>query len=431
MDPHLQRAQLLIQQRRYEDAERFLGESLGRDPDNAWSHALLGLCLAQRERFTEATDRARESVARAPDSAPIRGIAARIALMRNALDDAVRLAGEAIALDPTDQRPYTIRASANAQRRLWADCLEDAQRALAIDPDDTSALNLQARANRGLGRTEASTFDIRQALRIDPEDPYTHSNAGWASLQSSDYKQAEIHFREALRLDPSLEAARVGVLETTKAKFPAYRWFLALMLRLHQLSAGKQFALFIGLWVGASVLGGVADRHPNLAYVIVPVLLTYIAFCVASWFWRPLSNAALLLHPFARLALTTKEKWEATIVLAMVIISGGLFGGSFFDDSGVCFLIWQSSLGPMLAVIFSFQTNHPKPQRILLLAAGLLALNSVLILSLFFGGEAAQAAAPQGLVELAFGPLNQVRRWSPLGVILGAQVLASQHWKRD
>jgi Tfp pilus assembly protein PilF len=431
MDPNLQRAQLLIQQRRYADAQRLLGQSLGSDSDNPWTHALLGVCLAHGEQFTEATDRAHEAIAMAPDSAPIRVIAAQVALMRNDLDAATRLAGEAIALDPTDERPYTIRASANSQRKHWADCLEDAQRALAIDPDDTTALNLQSMANRGLGRTEASTFDIRQALRSDPEDPYTHNNAGWASLRSGDYKQAEVHFREALRLDPSLESARIGVLETAKAKFPAYRWFLAMMLRLHLLSAGKQFALLVGLWIGARVLGAAAEKNSAVAMFAIPILVAYAALCVATWFWRPLSNAALLFHPFARMALTGKEKLEAALVVATIVFQGGLIIASLAYDSDACFLLAQSTLAPLLAIVFSFQMEHPKPRRILLIAAGLLALNSLLILSLYWGGEPLQSKIPKWVLDLVFGPMNDIRLWSPIIVLIGSQVLASRHWKRD
>ena len=321
------------------------------------------------------------------------------------------------------------KASALAERKKWKECLSVAEEALAIDPRETSALNLRSLANRGLGRRESYGEDIRQALQADPEDAYTHANAGWASLSQGDVGAAETHFREAMRLDPTVEAARVGIIETTKAKFPVYRWFLSLMLRLQKLSAGKQFGLLIGMWLGVMLLGRVAAENPTLMIIALPVLLGYIAFCVASWFWRPVSNAALLLHPFARLALTVGDKASALAVTAIFLGLSGLFVASIVSDDWIWTGLLRSLIAPGLAVAFACQSTHHKPRSILLIAGGLLLASNAWILYLVVAGEETQRALPAPIHNLTFGLLNQIRQWGTLGVIFGAQWLESQHWK--
>ena len=66
MSPHLERAYLLYEQRRYELAEKEIGQALTVNPNDARSLALLALCLLEQEKFTEATQRAQEAVGNAP-----------------------------------------------------------------------------------------------------------------------------------------------------------------------------------------------------------------------------------------------------------------------------------------------------------------------------------------------------------------------------
>ena len=55
MGAHLARAQLLLEQARYDLAEEELRQAIGEEPEPALAHALLALCLTARERFDEAT----------------------------------------------------------------------------------------------------------------------------------------------------------------------------------------------------------------------------------------------------------------------------------------------------------------------------------------------------------------------------------------
>ena len=67
MNPNLERAVLLYQQSRHDLAEAELRQALAHDPQDAYAHALLALCLAAREKFDAAIAEARQAIHLAPD----------------------------------------------------------------------------------------------------------------------------------------------------------------------------------------------------------------------------------------------------------------------------------------------------------------------------------------------------------------------------
>ena len=67
MNPNLERAILLYQQSRYDMAAEELRQSLAAQPQDPYSHALLGLCLAHQEQYQEATAEAHQAIRLGPD----------------------------------------------------------------------------------------------------------------------------------------------------------------------------------------------------------------------------------------------------------------------------------------------------------------------------------------------------------------------------
>ena len=54
MSPHYDRALLLYQQSRYDLAEQELRQALANEPNDAFAHALLALCLCHRKDYPAA-----------------------------------------------------------------------------------------------------------------------------------------------------------------------------------------------------------------------------------------------------------------------------------------------------------------------------------------------------------------------------------------
>lgn len=423
--PHLRRGQILIQQHRYADAERELGMALASDPEDAWAHALLAICLVHRKAYAEGGARIQQAIQFAPDSAEIRQLAGRVQLERNAYDDAERLFSEAIALDPHRPAPFAGRAASHAARKQWRKALEDCARALEFDPEDTEAINIRALANRGLGNSADGLADVEYALRVDPNDAHSHANLGWSYLQKGELKLAERHFREALRIDPTLEWARVGVLETTKAKFPVYRWVLNYFLWMARFTGKAQMAIIIGAWVAYQVVRAAARANPDLAPVLQPVIWFYILFCVMTWFIQPLANATLLLHPFARLALNRREKTEALVVGSLFTLVLGLVVVAAFEPTGLALVLAVAIGIPALPLAMSWKFEHPKPRAMMWAATGAVLLAEVAFFSRLMLDSV--PAGLSGLVDLG----AQLFVFSPLAILLLTNALAAKDWRLD
>src|SRR5579862_5261145 len=69
MQPSLARAQLLLEQSRYDLAERELRDALAADPDHALAHALLAVCHLEQDQLDDATREAKAALGLEPDLA--------------------------------------------------------------------------------------------------------------------------------------------------------------------------------------------------------------------------------------------------------------------------------------------------------------------------------------------------------------------------
>lgn len=307
MSPHLQRGQLLLEQSRPEQAIAEFRQHLIGEPNDAAAHGLLALSLVELKEYREATDEAQSAVHLAPDLPFSHYVLARVLEARNRLSEAEAAIREAIELDPYDPDYFALLSSIRFQKHRWADALAAAEEGLAIDPEHVGCTNLRAMALTKQGRREQAGATIDAALARDPESAITHANQGWTLLERGEPKRAMEHFREALRLEPDLEWARVGIVEAMKARNIIYRWLLGYFLWMMKLPPRTQFAVIIGGYFGYRILNRVAANNPDLSPWIMPLLIAYIVFALATWLGDSLFNLLLRLDRFGRLALSREQ----------------------------------------------------------------------------------------------------------------------------
>lgn len=333
MNPNLERGLLLYQQSRHDLAEQELRQALAADPDDAYAHALLALCLTEQEQFKEATDEAQRAVHQAPDDPFSHYALAKVFYDRDRLDEAVAAISESIRLDPTDADYQALLAAIRFDQRRWPDALTAAEQGLEINPEHVGCTNLRAMALVKLGRRQEAGATIDVALAKNPENAVTHANQGWTLLEKGDYTKALEHFRESLRLDPENEWARHGIVEALKAKHFIYSVMLRYFLWMSKLSSGAQWAIILGGYFGYRFLSGFARDNPEWAPWILPVKILYITFAVMTWIADPLFNLALRMNRFGRLALsdeqTVSSNWIGGCILAALLsLSGWLVFGN-------------------------------------------------------------------------------------------------------
>jgi tetratricopeptide (TPR) repeat protein len=377
---HLDRAMVLLEQRRHDLAEAELRQELAAEPDDALAHALLALCLVRSGRHAEATEEAQTAIGRAPDM-PLGHHALALALAeRNRLDEAAVAVEEAIRLDPEDADHFALLAQIRLGQRRWSDALGAADDGLRSDPEHVASTNARAEALTMLGRRDEAGATIDTALTRDPENAVSHANMGWTLLHQGDPTRAAEHFREALRLEPQLEWARQGIVEALKARNPVYGLLLRYFLWSSRLSRQYQWLLLIGGFLGYRFLSSTLRASPELAPWATPLQVVYLGFVLLTWTADALFNLVLRLDRFGRMVLTREEIAQSNVVGAAVVLALGSLGAWLVTGNGRILpfaLVFGALIVPISA---TFHCQPGWPRRVMggitgvLGAAGLLGL---------------------------------------------------------
>jgi tetratricopeptide (TPR) repeat protein len=329
MSVEFERAQLLINQSRYDLAERELRGALSRDPEDYRSHALLAYCLLRLAKKPEALSEADAAVSKEPGAPYAHYIRAVVLLESGRRGEARTAAREAIQLNPSDADYFALLGGIHLEEKDWQEALKSAESALLLDAEHVQGANVRAVALVKLGRGAEAGQTLDSALAREPESAVTHANMGWTLLESGDHKKALVHFREALRLDPEHEWAREGIVEAMKARNPVYKFFLQYFFFMSKLKKKSQWMILILALVGTRVLRATAHAYPAFQPTAMLLGVIYVLFLVATWLARPLFDLVLRLDPFGRLCLspdqTKGSTWLGLTLLASLVFLGLTF----------------------------------------------------------------------------------------------------------
>ncbi|MBK7404299.1 MAG: tetratricopeptide repeat protein [Phycisphaerales bacterium] len=326
-DRNMSHAQLLLQQQRFDLAKGPLRQALGEDPDNALACAWLAWCHLREDDYGPATELAERAVSLDPEEAFLHFVLGSVYFDRDMPKEAMREAQEALRLDPSNADHWRLLSGLHAGAKRWTESLGAAERGLALDGEHAGCAHMRVMALRGLGRKAEAMEASRGTLERDPDSPVAHANAGWTCLHRGEIRQAKTHFREALRLDPGLDWARAGMVEAIKATNPIYRVFLRYMLWMATKSGKVQWAVIIVGWLGYQVARTALASNPQFKPFLLPLIVTYVAFVLLTWFATPLFNLMLLVHPFGRHAIRADQRlWASLFGLTLLISAAGWIG---------------------------------------------------------------------------------------------------------
>jgi len=412
MSEHLARAQLLVQQERFELAERELALALAENPNDADAHRLLALSLMGRKKYDEATQSAQNAIGLEPDQPANHYVLAYIWYARNFFNRAADAIEEAVRLDPHDADCHALFSAIRLSQKRWHEALASADAALAIDSEHVDALNYRAAALRGLGQKVDAAADLQTALMHNAEDANTHANLGWNYLHQGNTKEAERHFREALRLEPGNEYARAGVLESIKARNIFYRGMLYYFFWMQTKTAGKQWLILIGAFIAYRMVFSAARSNPQWGWVLWPLVWAYIAFAVATWLAVPLANMFIWFHPFGRLALTKTEKLESLAVAVTLLLLAGLHIGAAMTGNVLLEVAALLMLVLSVSIAMTIVSRAPQARKIMI---GYTCVVAILMIVMILGNVAT---------------LFPLIGYSGLGACLLANGLAMHDWRK-
>ena len=283
-DAAFARGRLLQNQHRLPDAIACYKQALELDAHHTPSFIMLALCWMQNDDTApKSIDAARRAVALEPENAFARSVLA-LALNANAKDgqttaikEALQQAEEAVGLDPDSDFSHAVLSRLHLRLRDYPKAEESARAALSLDTENTMAAEVLSAALLLQKKDGDNKHLINYQLQRNAEDDSAHTSAGWQAVMEGDHKKANEHFMEALRLNPMNEAARMGLIESFRARSWPYRQQLRFAHFMNQFTEGRQTAIMIGGFVCYKVLSTwLKTVSPMLAYLVIGAWLLFV-----------------------------------------------------------------------------------------------------------------------------------------------------------
>ena len=320
IDILLERARVLLEQRRDKDAIHQLQQVLQQEPKNDLALSLMGRTLYNQKKYEEGMGFIKQAILVRADEDYYFYLLAFGHYYKDQNLVAQQMLNKAIELNPHVADYFGLSALICIEEVELKTALKKANEGLEIDPENITCLNARATALNKLKQTDAAIETMRTALEQNPENEFTHTTVGWNLLEKGKHKEAAHHFKEALRLHPNLETAQSGLKQALKSRIPPYRWLLQYSFWISNKGKNLQWILPFALFALVRIIIAVLGKESGLSFVVLLVMAVYLLFVVSSWVINPVANFTLLFNKDGKYALTNSEKWSAiTSVLALVL----------------------------------------------------------------------------------------------------------------
>jgi TonB family protein len=226
MGANYERGIVCYQTKQFKTAEKQFREELSQSPDSAAAHAMLGMTLTALKKSDQGHKEALESVRLLPYYAYGHYTLSFTFAALNKPKEAEKAIIEAIRLNPEEAYLFARASQIYFIMKKFPKALEMADLGLQCDATHEECLINRGASLLEMNRLSEAEEAVNQALAIAPESYTAHINQGAVQLRLFNQPKAFEHYREALRLNPNSEQARIGVVESLKAKNPLYHGLL-------------------------------------------------------------------------------------------------------------------------------------------------------------------------------------------------------------
>ena len=226
MGSNYERGLVLYQTKQFKHAEKEFRQELTQNPNSASAHAMLGMTLTALKKGDQGHKEALEAVRLLPGYSYGHYTLSFTFAAIGKWKEAEKAIIEAIRLDPEEAYLFARASQIYFGQKKYPKALELADLGLSCDPEHEECLINRGACLLELNRLPEAEVAIAQALAIAPESSTAHINQGAVQLRMLKHEQAFEHYREALRLNPASDQARLGVVESLKAKNRLYHGLL-------------------------------------------------------------------------------------------------------------------------------------------------------------------------------------------------------------
>ncbi|MEU8328324.1 tetratricopeptide repeat protein [Micromonospora sp. NPDC048839] len=319
-DGYLQRAQLLAELGRHDEAAGELAYGLALQPDDADALTTLARVHLAAGRPAEALTAADTAVAAAPEALPplvARGMA--LADLERYSESAAT-ADRILALGPADAYAQRSAAALLADARNGQPALNAAWRGVELAPEEPQAHLVLSLVAARLNLFDLAERAYREALRLDPRVAEAGHDVGVLRLEQRRWSEALAHVAETVAISPSrIESPRTLAHGLHRLVLYGAGWSLVAAV-LVAFTASASDGLSRALAVLAALSGGnvvwqLAARLPGLTRTVLPALLhsdRAIALAVYA-----VAAAPLLLLMYA----VVGSPWPLVLAIAVTAVA--------------------------------------------------------------------------------------------------------------
>lgn len=318
----IERARLLLDQGRVNDALKQIKNALHQDPDNDMALALYARCQYDQKDFDGGIETLNKAIYIDPESSYYYYLLAFGYYRKDLNTLALEKLNQSIRLNPYFSESFGLMAYVYCDEKNFKLALEKANEGLAADAENITCLNVRSIALNKMKQTDAAVETMEHALAQDPDNEFTHSTIGWNYLEKGNNKVAATHFREALRINPNMHNAKEGLKEALKSKIPPYKWLLQYSFWINNQGKKTRWIIPLALYFGVRILATVFNQNKSTESVAGLIVGLYLLFVLTSWLINPVANFMLLFHKDGKYALDSTEKNSA------ITVAGALFAGS-------------------------------------------------------------------------------------------------------
>ncbi|MEU4771502.1 tetratricopeptide repeat protein [Micromonospora sp. NPDC023644] len=300
-DGYVQRAQLLAELGRYDEAAGELSYAVALEPASAGALTMLSRVHLAAGRPTEALTAADAAVAAAPEAVP--ALVAR-ALALSDLEEyaeAARTADRILALGPDDAYAQRSAAAILAGSRNGQPALNAAWRGVELAPEEP-----ESHLVLGLVAANMQMFDLaerayHEALRLDPQLAEARHDIGVLRLEQRRWSEALEHLAEAAAMSPGrIDSGRTISAGLRQLVVYGAGWTMVTAVLIACLAPGSaglsRFAAAFAALGGALVVWRFAARLPGLSRTILPSLLRSDRILALAVYAAAVAPALILLY---------------------------------------------------------------------------------------------------------------------------------------
>ncbi|GIJ36500.1 Tetratricopeptide repeat-containing protein [Micromonospora sediminimaris] len=193
------------------------------DPPAADGYLERATLLAELGRYDEAVAELGFALALDPAAASVSTMLARVHLAAGRPAEALAAAQAAVAAAPGQVPPLVARGLALGDLERYAEAAGTADEILALGPEDAYAQRSAAAILAGSRNGQPALNAAWRGVELAPDEPQGHLVLGLVAANMRMYDLAERAYREALRLDPRLAETGddVGVLRLEQRRWSA------------------------------------------------------------------------------------------------------------------------------------------------------------------------------------------------------------------